>query len=146
MQQSAQVLPNPAKLSLTSIRIEALPAVCVWASSGHALFVQGVRVSSYGETVLIRTCGMTFRGVKITSPNSYTYSWYLCGPGSGVDPSGNAKENWRAIVPIKQLGVQGVPSLTPVRSFPTGQSHTQAFPILSLTLPIFPSSYLQLYL
>lgn len=101
MLQSAQVLPDPAKLSLTSTRIEAPPAVCIQATSGHALFVQGVRASSYGETVLTGTWGMTFRAVKIASANSCTYFWYLCGPGSGLGPSGNAKGNWTTIIPIK---------------------------------------------
>lgn len=32
-----------------------------------------------GKTILIGTCGMTFRAVKISSPNSCMYSWYLYG-------------------------------------------------------------------
>lgn len=58
--------------------------------------------------------------------------------------SGDAEGNWKAIIPIKQLGVR-VFHLIPVSSFPTGPSYTQAFSTLSLTLPVFPSSFLQFY-
>ena len=103
---------------------------------GRDLLVQGARVSDYGETTLIGTWMATFRAVKTVSPNSSINFWYLYVPGSRIGPAGEARRNSIAIMPIKQLRVQGVPSLITYQSFPIEQSHIQAFPLLYL--PIFP--------
>lgn len=87
------VLPEFAKLSLISTQTETLHAECVHASSGQGSFLQGAKVSDYGETVFIGTQMVTFRAVKIISLRSSIYFWYLYVPGSGLGPPGVVRRN-----------------------------------------------------